>query len=182
MKGLLVFCGLLLITSTGQGQTKGNRLKDPWVYEAMDKGRTEVKIFVQFIMEPSGKIPDDSVKALTSFHGLEKVAEKSVIDAPDYKYTKGSKPKDKNQKFVIPIVFTFDNFTPKEWSEFHKIKGQKLLENGDKNGAKRELEESIKLNKKNGESYYILGQLWIEEDKSKSDKYFEQATKYGFQK
>lgn len=181
MKGLLIFCGLLLIFSTGQGQTKGNRLKDPWVYEAMDKGQTKVQIYVQFTMEPSGRIPDDSVKALNSFHGLEKIAEKTVIDSPDYKYKKGTKPKDKNQKFVIPIVFTFDNFTPKEWSEFHKIKGQKLIEAGDNYRAKLALEESIKLNKKNGESYYILGQLWIEEDKLKSDKYFELAAKYGFQ-
>jgi len=181
MKGLLIISGLLIIL-TGQAQNKGNRLSEPWMYEVMDQRKTEVKIFVQFVMEPSGKIPDDSVKALNTFHGLEQVAIKTVIDAPDYKYTNGTKPKDKNQKFVIPIQFKFENFSTKEWSEFHRMKGKKLLASGDKNGAKLELEESIKLNKKNAESYYILGQLWANEDKTKSDNYFDQATKYGFQK
>lgn len=181
MKGLLIISGLLIVL-TVQAQHKGNRLNEPWIYEAMNQGKAEVKIFVQFVMEPSGKIPDDSVKALNSFHGLEQVAIKTVVDAPDYKYTNGTKPKDKNQKFVVPITFKFENFGTKDWSEFHKMKGKKLLVNGDKNGAKREMEESIKLNKKNAESYYILGQLWADEDKTKSDKYFDQATKYGFQK
>ena len=182
MKVLLVIAFSLLIIPDGTCQKKENRLKDPWVYEAMDNGQTTVRIFVEFTLLPSGKIPDDSIKALNTFHGLEKQAVQVVIDAPDYKYGKNSKPRDKNQRFVIPILFTFDNFTRKEWSDFHKLKGKKLLENGDKDAAKKELQESITLNKKNGEAYYILSQAWADDDKNKSDKYIEQARKHGFQK
>lgn len=180
MKKVLISVFGLLVTSAIYSQEKNDMLKEPWLFEIMDKGRKELRIFVEFIVEPSGKILKDSVKAKSTFFGLEKVAEKTVIDAPDYKYTNGLKPTE-NKKFVVPITFNFENFSSKQWSEFHKIKGQKFIESGDIKSAQEQLEKSIKLNKKNAESYYILGQLLTEQDKTKSDSYFKLAEKYGFQ-
>lgn len=179
MKTILTFLVILLfISHQGYTQIQNRFEKEPWLFEAMEKNKIEVRIYVKFVVDTSGKVIDDSVKAANTFFGLEKVAEKMIINAPN-KYTQNVKRMEKNQRFAIPIDFKLD-IGNKDWSEFHRIKAKKFLEINDTENAKRHLEESVKLNKKNANSYYLLGQIWKEVDGVKSDKYLELASKYGF--
>ena len=133
-----VICIGLLLFGLRANSQDSQIIGDKYTFEAMDK-KIEGKVYVTFVMAPNGRILDDSVKAHKQFYGLEIVAEKAIKDAPDYKYTQGAKPSNKNQKFVIPISFKLDALNDKDWSEYYTIKGKKALDSTNLDEAKKHL-------------------------------------------
>ena len=153
---------------------------DKYTFLAMEN-KSEGKIYVSFVISPTGQIYDDSVKAINSIDGIETIALESVRKAPDWKAPKNPTRPDGTTKFVLPVIFTLKQLTNKDWSEFHKIKGKRNFDNENLNEAILDLIKSIKLNKKNGEAYYILGQAFSRQNNSDDAKEnFELARKYGF--
>ena len=174
----LIFVGLFFIGQIARSQDV-QIIGDKYTYVAIDK-KIEGKVYVAFMMAPNGKILDDSVKAMTELYGLEVIAKKAVMDAPDYKYTQGVKRSDKNEKFVIPIVFSLDQLNDKDWSDYYKIKGNKSWDAKDLEQAKKHLTESVRLNKRNSGSYYTLSLIFKEQgNEKKAIRNMELAKKYG---
>jgi len=178
MKLFALLIGLIVYqnVSSQDHQIIGNK----YTFLAMDK-KSEGKIFVSFVISSTGEIYDDSVKAINSLDGLEIIAVETIREAPNWSpQIKPGRP-DGTTKFVVPIVFTLEQLTKKDWSDYHIIKSKILVNDDYLNDAILELKKSIKLYKKNGEAYFLLGQLLIKQDKLEDAKNnFELAKKYGF--
>jgi tetratricopeptide (TPR) repeat protein len=177
----IVFIWLLFtvqIAKSQDFQIIGNK----YTFEAIDK-KFEGKIFVRFVVAPNGKIYQDSVTAIINYYGLGVIAEKAIREAPSNKYTQGMPKSKQNQKFIIPIQFTLDQLDNKDWSEYYRIKGNKSWDIKDIEQAKKYLTESLKLNKRNAESYYTLSLIYKEiGDEAKATENLNMAIKYGYNK
>ncbi|MFN5171202.1 MAG: energy transducer TonB [Cyclobacteriaceae bacterium] len=172
---------LLLVSFNISSAQDYQIIRDAYTFQAMESG-SQGKIYVRFVISGTGQILDDSVKALNVMDGLELVAEKVVRNAPDWKAPKKPGRPDGTTVFVLPINFRLDALTDEDWSQFHKIKGMKLMDSRPED-AIASLQQSIELDKKNGESYYLLGQLFARQSNTEdAEKCFELARRYGYSK
>ena len=178
MRNLILIVGLLI---SQQAFSQDNEIiGGVYTFEAMDK-KSQGKIYVSFVISPTGEIYDDSVKAMNSIDGLEFIAEESIRNAPDWEPPSRPQRKDGSTKFVIPIKFSLDQLRNRDWSDYYLIRGEKNIALGNIDDAIADLKMSVKFNRKNAKSYFLLGNAYSKNNNQKSaNKNFELAKKHGF--
>lgn len=173
----LVLLGLLLMSSfAGLAQNIGKH----YTFDAIDK-QVEGKVFVSFVLDRQGRLLPDSTRVMKGLgYGLDALAVQAVneqqVAANSVAMARRS---EQPARFTVPIVFSLAALTPRDWSDYYTLKGDKALTEANADRAISYYDLALGRSKKNGAACAGLAKAYTSQGKTaEAAKYAELASKY----
>lgn len=176
----LILTGLLLMSSfAGMAQTIGKL----YTFEAIDK-QIEGKVLVNFALDRQGRVIPDSTRVLQPLgYGLDALAVQ-VVNSPNSAAVLPSaqalaRRSEQPARFTVPVVFALKDLSPREWSEYYVLKGDKALGEANADRAISYYDLALGRHKKNGQACAGMAKAYTSQGKAEeAAKYTELANKY----
>lgn len=173
----LILLSLLLTSSlAGLAQTIGKT----YTFDAIDQ-QVQGKVIVSFVLDRQGRLLPDSTRVLKGLgHGLDELAVQAVNEQ---QVAAGSVAMARRSaqpaRFAVPIVFALTALTPRDWSDYYTLKGDRAMAEAKAERAVSYYDLALGRYKRNGAACAGLGRAYTSLGKTtEAAKYNELAAKY----
>ncbi|MCC3160104.1 energy transducer TonB [Hymenobacter sp. 15J16-1T3B] len=170
---------MLMSSGAGLAQTIGKT----YTYEAIDR-QIEGTVQVSYVLDRQGRIIPDSTRVLQGLgYGLDALAVQAVNYPASLAVTPANQAlarrSEQPARFNAPVVFALKNLTPRDWSDYYVLKGDKALAEANPARAISYYDLALGRYKKNGQACAGLAKAYTNQGKSdQAAKYAELANKY----
>ncbi|GAB3835453.1 energy transducer TonB [Hymenobacter jeollabukensis] len=176
----LALLGMLLLSSVaGRAQNIGKH----YTFEAIDR-QIEGKVQISYALDRQGRVMPDSTRVLQGLgYGLDALAVQAVNDPTTLLIPPTAlalaRRSEQSARFTAPVVFALKDLTPRDWSDYYVLKGDKAMAEANPARAISYYDLALGRYKKNGQACAGMAKAYTSQGKpEEAARYTELANKY----